>query len=350
MVRTIAYWPLPLFCSLVLGSASWADEPEPLPTLRALWKSQHTEITTARIRFQGYRNNLSEMHRLTSQQVRDIFQAADLGNHPENFPRLVGRLQRQMDIQSPPWSTIEFFLEGTRMRENWYEGRGVTTLAFDGKQVISYSEGSRTAILNTLGNNRRGGWTLQDFRLVPLLDVKEMVVERRENGVAHIKVGPVPDRPKLGGGRMAVDEATGLIQHAESRHVDGRLGYDRFQGGFRTYPGGIQFPSYSARVDYYNQGEIDVWLTLIDEAEFNTPLPDGTFTVAVGAQTNVIDHRGESVASWPKASAAPDVVQLMDSTRRVPRHPDQRSPWLLAAVLVPLAILTVWLARRWRIV
>src|SRR5438876_630267 len=102
--------------AFLVASETPAAEPDPLPQLRELWKSQRSDVVSCRIKFKGFRPGGSDLKALSPQQVADIFRSGDLGNHPENLGQVIKALRRTPITTQLPWGENEFFLEGSKRR------------------------------------------------------------------------------------------------------------------------------------------------------------------------------------------------------------------------------------------
>ena len=209
-----------------------------------------------------------------------------------------------------PWSTIEFWSEGSKTRQDGFTGSRLHgSRVFDGKADANYNPANRHIQLHAAGGSnvfRRG---LDSFRFVP-------------DTPSDAKVSPLKGELvalERDGLRAEVNSNTGFVHLWSMKDASGMVAKAIYQGGPVTYPGGLVFPTYVAIGDY-GAGTLRFFMvTVIEKAQFNQPIPSEKFALAAGPGTAVYDRRvsGERMRYARVREATKDVVDYIDSRTNI---------------------------------
>lgn len=316
-----------------------AAPPADLPALEAMWRSQRTEVVSAKIRFRFMRD-AGDFAQLSPEQVKAAFVAADMAASPDNMASFIKSIRGAAGT-GRPWSVMEFLQEGKKTRERIvgdgshdyvYDGESLSVVANAGRQV-TVSDAGRA------GNPGRIGFEL--FRPVPEPDAGLLVL------------GTGPGRVRVGGSGLeyVVNPSNELVE-SMSRSSRGVTETQILTAGAVTYPGGVTMPCAAAALSYSSgvlrRAEVEV----IEEAEFNVRLPDDSFRLAAAGGTVIVDARYPEprvgVASGPIRDVAGRVREGVKQPTVPLTPPGGRGytwVWVAAGAVLVAGLVVVWRRR-----
>lgn len=319
----------------------WSQEKAGPANLIAIWGGQKDQITTAQIKYRAYRT-AGGLGVRSRKDVLKLIASAKLDADPNNLEKIINGLAAK-PLGKNPWSTMESWFEGPRVREDEMVGRNLEVQVRDGVNQVEYSAVNRTAQIMASGIARQYIRSLRDFRLVPSLDKLPPIIAR--------------DGAKITFGddsfRLIVDFSNGAIyQYTEV--ASGQVRREVIQDSFVSYPDQILFPSFVVEAEYKNDEQLGwISLSLVESAIFNQELSPEVFAIAVPAGTNVIDQRQPGIIHTLKVrSAITNVVQLADADLDIPNGGRSLPLWLLftGAFFLIVFISLAWYRRRQKLV
>jgi hypothetical protein len=331
-------------CCLTLSPAGRADEPNPLDKLIPLWKSQRTEIASAHLKYRLSQVGANDLEPLTAKQLEELLASVDLVKNPDGLAMIDHALLPKRNLPTPSWDLGESYFEGDKVREAFLEGDH-SYQVFDGKEKIEYEGVNKQATLFAEGASIRWVPTLRDFRFVPNPEAAYGLIDQR-GGLVELSADE-------GLTRLTVESSSGAMRRCLVQSKTGQVLAETLQDGFTTYAGGIVFPTVFATARFGGAGTLSwIRITVLEEAQFNIPLPADTFTAAVPTGVNVFDQRDrDSIKTFKTASQSSDLA-LAANEHRMPQQPPLLSGWRLwvigANALLLLVMVTGWLLWRWR--
>ena len=274
-------------CCFAPSPGACAEEPNPLDKLIPLWKSQRQEIATAHVRYRF--GMVADPARLTPNELDDVLNSVGSASRPEDLKKLNQILYPHLQQPDRAWLEKESYFEGEKNREACV-GRDGSYQVFDGSAKSIYSGQNLQIQVFTAGASTEYMEQLTDLRLVPNPDaaIPYRVVGRSPEAL-QLEVGTVHDPLS---GLQTVDPATGTLMKDVTRGQGGRVLKQKTQQGFVTYPGGILFPTVAVEATFGPEERLaTIRASVVEEAEFNAPLPINIFSAGVPEGVNVFDKR-----------------------------------------------------------
>jgi len=255
-----------------------------LRRLAAIWQGQQTDIHTAHLKFRSVRLFPPLLKADISRAKFDAaMSATNLALHPEQLRNLVKAFAiDSFSARTQPWTDKELVLEGGRRAESTNHSLQIV----DGDLFErSINIGTRRQI--DLQPKGTGLYTmrLSDFRYVPRPDRLQPLIDGRiRSQLTHPSPGQLSiakATPTGFGEPLLINEVSGgCIHFATHAVIKGkRLSREIFQGGFVSYPGGIDFPTYQIKASFDNGTVERVYITLVLDAHFNDPIPADRFNI-----------------------------------------------------------------------
>lgn len=259
---------------------------------------------------------------LSPSQCAQLLQRYDLLKHPDNLQKLVAELQLvNLDGTAAQATETELYVDGTRFRESRLRKVGKSDVHItDGTLSVAWDAAKSQAEISPMAMGFRPRTTLDDFRQALFAVDDSQTDIKRENGQIVITYS---NNDHLTG-EFFVNEATGFQTKRILRGFDFQ---DRPSGssseaywqGWQQGPDGTPFPRIV--VDFqFNNGMLSVAaFKVVDEATFNTPLPETLFKLNAPAGSIIVDHRQVPVSSRVTinrdVSDVTSAEQVRDATR-----------------------------------
>lgn len=274
----------------------------------------------------------------------------DLTKNPDDLKRIINGLRPTRKAVESPWMQTESYFEGSKARETYLDKEHSYQI-FDGKKTIYYDGSNKQA--NILGESARTRFLakLREFRAVPDPDARGYRV------IKHVgEVIGITGSNEHFTTNFDVQTATGMIKRSIVQTKDGLITGEIFQDGFVTYPGGIVFPTLSAKAKFVGGALSMIRITVLEEAQFNVPLPADAFEAEVPQGVNVFDQRGKDITTFKTAAPLGDLAvaaneRLQPSSRTLDSgKADFAWRWWVIAGNILLLLLVVggWLIWRRR--
>ena len=346
-----------IFFTLFLGGAcfSSAASIDPgvkkvLERLERTWAAQQTEIATAHIRFRwahGQQGIEPICHPLSPEQVFVVVNAVDSTSPEKAFAELVQKLY--VDNSSIP--DYEFFHAPPKsMIMANVVAKNREYLKGNLERYITLFDGKTTTRVDPLNNQIdviNGGeepFSLKLLRFDPSFSspsIRDKFSFTVFDNYLEATLDSEVDRIT-----RQMDIETGLLFFRGSHMKGGKKnGRDRFQLFFFTDPQGIAFPRLSVDVNYENNVANVIDIYLIEEALFNSTIPDVVFKVSVPEGVDVWDNRYDErrpthIESFSETSDIMSIVgDYVDYSKK--DHPAKR--WVvLVAVNIAILFLIAW--------
>ena len=316
----------------------------PMQEVEALWTAQREEIVTAKVRFRFFRTG-SDLYPLTPTQVRAAFTEVNLSANPQNIAAFIKKLSSRA-VTGDPWAKLEFTQDGKKTRERGSSDSSVDNV-FDGDSHFDVANSGRQVTVYPPGGGP-GRLSMDTFRPAPHHSKDYSITGTSQSGV-KVSNGQV---------QFLVDSKNGLV--ASSTQYDKGVVIEEFLSqGSVTYPGGVAVAPASGRFRYDKGVLVFAEAVAIEDADFNSKLPDDSFRVSVPVGTTVVDSRfGKPVVSVATTPLA-DVSKAVNSNLRQPTVPlpsseatRQWPTWsvaiIVAGVVVVCGLSAVLLLRRLR--
>ena len=323
-------WRLPIPVTAIADSEplNAIERQEAIEQLTAGWEARRSEIATAEIRYRQVRFSIEEPT-LTPEQVREIVERINVGEHPEQLRELTRELKRSPWTIEPPWAVSRMVYDGLRTRYEQGVHRQVRSAELD---MIYDGDNEQVSVFPRGKSGRRYAY-LKEFRWVPTdrmdLDLFEMSRPAPNRIGIHLRTGA--DRGLL-------DAESGLRLHMQSFHPEStEPSMEYWEQGTVQYPGGVLFPSGSVEAQYREGLLSSFWIRLIDEANFNIDLSEAEFQLACQEGDVVLDYR----------SGEKSVYRLPASTTDLERDLAPPPPPALPAPLTTEAERPVASTYRW---
>lgn len=332
--------------AMLCGSDAVGDEEkkDDIEELKAMWKSQKTEIAAAHIKYRLFQWGASGLLPLGADQVKKIVRSKDLAARPDDMRIIVNKLLQQPHPSPTPWTVNDFYYEGAKSK-NARHGSISEVQLLTGKEQVEYSHVNSSAMIFTGGGSRRHMRSIREFREIPNPEAKYEIEEKNAN-LWFLRSDSV---------LLVIDPSTGIL-HERDYYVNGKIIKQDIQMSFLSYPSGIVFPSLSARVTYDSNGILyAISLSWVEDAEFNIELPSDTFSVGIPGKTNVFDNRTPShVRTFPLAGPTDDVVKMADTreqpvTNRLQNRHHRTIWWIIGNIVLFVLCIGVLLWRRFRL-
>ena len=264
------------------ASAQPASDPA-ISKLGEIWKSQQSEIATAYIKARLV--NSGSVRPESRERVTALIESADLAHKPDNLKLLVDALLTHKFDYPRPWSTIDFWSEGLKTREDNYSNIGLTySRVYDGTADANFDKDNRQIAIWRPGSTNLFRRTLPTFRYVPteVLPGLRLLDRKGEN----LLLGR--DQSQL-----TVVETNGFVRRLVAKH-GASVSFEVLQLEPVTYSTGVVFPTVRIDTQYTNDHLTMLEILVIEQARFNEPLDRATFALAAGKGIGVFDHRGET--------------------------------------------------------
>ncbi len=372
--RATCLWVLILF-HLAMGGMlrhTWAVEPpagdslivtqavltpevtEAMDHLEPLWASMNSDVVSCEARFRKF-FRVKSITPLTPDQVHEILQRHDLGDHPERFTeflREVGGTEAKVDVP-----VRLFFLQGQHRKHDM----GLLSHVNDDQFSFVNDRGNKQVHLYERGRCPTGTPGLELFRApLPAREAgyRPGLAEREGSLVRLISVSALPGSQGELRTTNTIDWATGVVLH-RLRELNGQLVQEVDYSGLTTFAGGITFPRCTWTA-HYAKGHLQALdLALLDEAQFNVTIPESTFIVSKPEDWRVLDFREQAQgAGIPGPSGQVDDVRTLiptfalNSSQPVPlrktENPRLSLPKRILLILNGLALIAlgVWMWKR----
>jgi beta-lactamase regulating signal transducer with metallopeptidase domain len=263
-------------------------------SLQVLWVQQRSRISTARIRLRymylacgEYKDTLQQRHELqpkTREEVIDVLNKVDLAIRPQELRQVRDQLlEGQLIVDQPVWKVVDIVKDGDKLRFDWEDGE---TVVFNGTMQVVASTKTRQASIY------EGAplWYDGPFQRKLAIPHFELLEARSSSSP------PIGRRWVFADiyGRIMVD-ADGELDRMYRENPSNHFYHDIFQYGYAIFRrSNLLFPLVRAEAHYRNdqtQAVNRVTISVIEEAEFNEPIPAEAFRVSVPANTAVWDRR-----------------------------------------------------------
>jgi hypothetical protein len=353
MSRTAIKSSLPLLIVGLLSATTLFANP-PSEEMLDLWNQRANELQTAKIKtlFMFFAVNPGE---------GDIPQAA-LNQFLKDLERLVSQGASSRDLQaridalpmakrSRVWSELEILIDGVKAKNvrriPTPDGSVRTHVsAFDGQtQAEHFSDSQQASIHRGVGSY-----------IYRLHDVRPTIHELPELNAVGQHEGYVQFTDLVGGSHL-VDRETGLVRSMSFGCTDEATNCNRVDCfDLQEFSGHIIFPRITVAAKGTRRGYLDTLkVFLVTEAEFNVPLDDSEFKVALPPRSLVVDFRNPDappVRTKP-AVRVPDAIAAADNPRAYSLEGEPESQalkWLYrtgAGILIALGLFVIgWLVLK----
>lgn len=341
---------------LLLGRFSSANSPEPdvkkvLDRLERTWKVQENEIATAHIHFResyGQTAGLPQCNALTPEEVWAIIDSVDYSSAESAFAELLDRLYPtvpaigELELHyAPPKSSLKTKIP---KQDEQFNQTSLTEYveAFDGANTIQVNPLNNQTSVTLQGNI----YPLSKLRSNTPFRTREIRDKFSFKLNGNYLQAMLSDDDRKNHITKLFDVETGLCISRTSHFKDSNgIGRDRFQQCFFTSPGGIVFPKLSVEICYEKGRSNIIQLYLIEEAVFNTTIPEEAFQVSVPANVNVFDHRyNERDPAHTKLDTdTSDVISVVGDYTDYTAKPQNGLRWMtIVSVNALILLLIVW--------
>ncbi|MDR3109068.1 MAG: hypothetical protein LBU65_05185 [Planctomycetaceae bacterium] len=308
-----AFFSLVAFtCGVVTCSAADSEAVKVAARLEKIWNVQQKEIVTAHIMFRKAQGSTKGRTRpLTNEQIDNIVSQVDFSVPEKAFAELVSKLlnlkQESIIENELFWSPPKYLVKSRIMESN----RRSDSLNLQHHTILSDGE-NRMIVdpLNTQVDISVASGVIDEIgmlRTVPGLKLSkgtfrytlsgDQIAIDSENSVGWVN-------------RYLIDVNTGLAVDSFSHQTgSGHVGRGRYQRCFFTSAKSIEFPRIAVQVEYQDHISILTTIIIIDEASFNTSIPDDTYKLALPNGMNVFDAR--------RSGPRPDYIGLKEPTNDV---------------------------------
>lgn len=309
--------------------------------LEARWKREREEVVNGWVKARAFRGGT--IAPLSVEEVTKLIRSADLQADPAAMKKVVMTLSNGTVKVDPPWSIVDIYFEGTKVKEV-KSGQYRHEILRDGTNETQYSGASRTASLHSKLSNEyvRG---LRDYRFTPAKQISQL----KPMGAGATEVD-------VDGYRVVVDDRLGDIREVYLNHASGKLRMFSLYEKYVDCPGGVRIPGVVFEGNVDGAGKLEYCsLSVLEEATFNTELPVNAFRIATDDGTNVIDLRKNRPSSYLKEPAIQDIVTFANTGGRnkgetpIPIAQVSRTRYYvigaIAAGIIAAGLYLAW--RRW---
>ncbi len=257
--------------------------------LEPLWASMNSDVVSCEAQFRKFFRVKSNTP-LTPDQVHEIWQRYDLGEHPERvteFLREVGGADVKVDVP-----VRHLYIQGQHRKHDL----GVLSHVNDDQFSFVNDMGNKQIHLYERGRCPTGTPGMELFR-APLPSREAGYrpgLAEREGGLARlISVSALPGTQGELRTTNTIDWATGVVLH-RLRELNGKIAQEVDYSGLTTFAGGITFPRCTWTAQYANGQLQAIDLALLDEVRFNETIPESTFLVSKPEDWHVLDFREQA--------------------------------------------------------
>lgn len=288
-----------LICAAVLCAAP--NDAELIENLKANWESQRSAMTaTAHFRARVFLSG--DLDPLSGEEVDAVFDSVNLVERPDDLRKVVAAIWKYKELPPVPWSHLEVWIDGSRLREREVDRLGaMDNLVDQGITVVQNDAARQTSILRT-SDSRWKHRNVDDFRFLPSLAFTARVASR-ESGRVHITD---PEEPAE---ELEVDEATGFA-YSWRLYEKGSLTQEILQFGPVSHPGDMVLPTATVRMRFRDNALSYTEILVVEQAEVNINLPPDTFVAKASKGTLIDDaRRPQREEAWHAKSDIDDVVK-----------------------------------------
>lgn len=327
---------------------------EAVEHLGPLWESMKSDVVSCEVRFRKY-FRVKPVAPLTRDQLGEVFQRHDLGEHPERVPDFLREVAgSKANVEVPE---RHLYIQGQHRKHQM----GLLTHVHDDNFSFIHDGDNKQVHVYERGRCPSGTPGLELFR-PPMQpqegDARPDRVDREGNLVRLTTMTP-PQGP-LGEIRTTstIDWSTGVVLQ-RLRELDGEVVQEVNYTRLTTHAGGITFP-HCVLTARYAKGFLQTMdLALLDDARFNETIPESTFVASKPEGWDVLDFREQANGTGIPAPRSPvdDVRTLIPSFAlnplgQVPTPESEKRPMSLPKrvllVLNGLALMAlgVWMWKR----
>ncbi|MGE4002319.1 MAG: hypothetical protein AB7I48_19090 [Planctomycetaceae bacterium] len=294
------------------ATALAVDEAGARSELFAQIAAQQEEIFSAKI---TYRWTLSSFVRPDNspERVRALLADYDLLSIPDSLRELVLALDPEPRPPDPPWETRTFYMLGDKRRAD--TSQDVIQLV-DGEHEMTYEGLNSQLRVEPRGKSDIHRTMIEDFRSYPppgrdgLKAADFRIVQQDSEQIVLESVLPAGAPAGMIPSRCTFDRTTSVMTHY-IEYDRGKVDREIWQRALTEYPGGIVMPALRIAPGYREGRLSSLRVFIIEEAEYNGPVPEERFVMPVAAGTVLVDNRFPEPRVRRTKDASDDVRSLL---------------------------------------
>lgn len=290
--------------------------------LYPIWEAQRSEIQTARLKLKYLEYDRGALSHMSASDwdasLQDIENAFNVDGH-SGIEREIAKLYSTHGRQaSPLWYDVELLVDGRKVRDRrWKSGTLVRDIGFDGEREVHFAvDSSQANVFHGESNMVKLG--LHDLRRVPQAFVIEGQVDVSETENTLIVLRSHHDTRAGPGQHKAVfNLPSGTVREWRST-IGGEVRGVESYFGISEFPGGISFPALAVNASFVAEHLAELYVSCVEDAQFNVAISDGEFKVPAPAGTAIVDLRDLNAVrgttlTVPSNDVAMDGLQRLDT-------------------------------------
>ena len=278
------------------------DTSDKIQHLHSTAQGTQDSVRTAYVRFRKTFMTGPFKQNMTPETCAAAFARYDMVSQPDDLRGFVSELldldqlagERRNRMSQTPWSNVELHYAkdesgNERIRETRHRVDGAPDIHVIDKDVsVRWDDANSQMNIAARRDNRYAYTRLSDF-WQPIMTAAQI----RESGASVSEVGDqlVVEANALADSFLAtVDADTGFLQ-TMVRVRSGRS-YRSQWSGWRARSSGVVFPSVIVNLDFADNELKTIKIAIVEDARFNTPIPDTVFRLGIPAGSVIVDSRG----------------------------------------------------------
>ena len=284
-----------LLLSPMMGEDQLPEAPallpsERVPELQAFWEKQEKGVQTVRLKVQKFLQG-GEFHPMSPDDVAKLVDCDDLVQEPEKMRDLEDKLLVTPLKVDPPWSVVEFHIEGKKIRE---ESKHFIQV-FDGEDSLCHHVGNRTI---QIGGSKRGiSMAVPSPADLVFRPASKLMEISHLSRWTESKLVFTRDEKSQMSILLEVDRVTRMPERFQwvIHRPDSDFGKMEVQGGWTVGDDGIYFPRVHTHFDFAGRPLKlrSATITVATEAAINEPIDPAKFKIAVKQGIQIIDNRSD---------------------------------------------------------
>lgn len=332
------------------SSTTAADDAAMISDLLARIAAHQEEIFSAQVKYRWTLVSFANPDN-TPERVRTLLPNYDLLGDPDSLRDLVTTLGPEPAPGDPPWETRTFSMLGDKRRAD--TSQNVIQLV-DSEHEMTYEGTNSQLRIEHRGRSSIHRTMIEDFRSYPPpgrygLKADDFRIVGRTGEQLTLEFVLPPGAPaEMVPSRFTFDLTSGVMTHSVE-YVRDQLDREIWQLALTEYPGGIVMPALRIAAGYRKGRLNSLRVFIIEEAEYNGPVPEDRFVMPVAAGTVLVDDRFPETRVGRTKSATDDVRSILAPVG-VPAGsvPPSGGPrWRIVLILNGIALIIV-AAVLWR--
>ena len=251
------------------------------------------QVATAHVKFRIAELNDGFPVGMTSEECRKLLSESGVTSQPDKLRDLLGSLIKEPNqLEAKPWSSVDLYQGPSGIRTTTSTSTHSSDYWIGREWSYRWDSAKSQASLLRREDDRFH----KDETLVEFLQQRRMTFAWLKS-LKPISIRNVGDKILLRSDRNSelqqettLDAVSGRI-HSAANSSHGVVIGERLQFGWREFNDDFWLPSVIAEFRY-RRGELDhCRFIVIEDASFNQPLPDGTFSFGVPAGSVIVDKR-----------------------------------------------------------